>query len=470
MNIKDKEHIQQIKSISEQIISAKKKGNKKLRFKHGSTRSTRIKSSKKYDYINTGNMNKILEINKSEKYVIAQANVSMEKLVKETLKYNLIPPVIPELPRITVAGAVQGAALESSSFKHGQFNNTCLEYEIITGDGRIIYTSPRKNSDLFHGVSSTYGTLGAMTAVKIKLVPAKKFVLLEYFPTNSNKETVQLLTKKINENHDFIEGIIFGKNKGVIITGKLTNLEKETKQTFSRSTDPWFYQHAKKMSKTGGKISVPLRDHLFRYNRGAFWGGEFFFKVINIHSDRLTKFLFNPVLNTNNLYQILHKSNYSKQLFIQDIYVPIENTEKFINETENKLDIYPLWLCPVKPTRYNERMSPNYIKSKMLIDIGIWGNSDKYLRRPRALNLEIEKIMKDLRSRKMFYASIFYSNKEFWKKYDRKWYNSLRKKYNALVFPDIYEKLEEKRNAKTNLPEGIKQIAPLYFKEIFKKN
>ena len=470
MNIKDKAHIQQINAISKQIISARKHGNKKLRFKHGSTRSTRINSSKKYDYINTGNMNKILEINKSKRYVIAQANVSMEQLARATLKHNLIPPLIPELPRITVAGAVQGAALESSSFKYGQFNNTCLEYEIITGNGKIIHTSPRKNSDLFHGVSSTYGTLGAMTAVKIKLVPAKKFVLLEYFPTKSNRETVQLLRKKINENYDFVEGIIFGKDDGTIITGKLANSSKLPSQTFSKSIDPWFYKHAKKMSKTGGKISVPLTDYLFRYNRGAFWGGEFFFKVVNVHSDRITKFLFNPVLNTNNLYQILHKSNYSKQLFIQDIYVPIENTENFINETENKLNIYPLWLCPIKPTRYGEKMSPSYIKSKMLIDVGIWGNSDKYLRRSRALNLEIERVMDELRSRKMFYASIFYSNKDFWKKYDRKWYNTLRKKYNALVFPDIYEKLEEKRNAKTNLPEGIKQIAPLYFKEIFKKN
>jgi len=470
MNIRDNEHIKQVRSISEQIISARKKVNKKLRFKHGSTRSTRIKYSKKYDYINTGNMNKILEINKSKRYVIAQANVSMEQLVRATLRHNLIPSVIPELPRITVAGAVQGAALESSSFKYGQFNNICLEYEIITGNGKIIQCSARKNSDLFYGVSSTYGTLGAMTAIKIKLIPTKKFVLLEYFPTNSNKEMVQLLNKKINKNPDFVEGIIFGKNNGVIITGKLTNSSRLPKQTFSKSTDPWFYQHAKQMSKEGGKILVPLIDHLFRYNRGAFWGGEFFFKVLNIHSDRLTKFLFNPVLNTNNLYQILHKSNYSKQLFIQDIYVPIENTETFINEAENKLNIYPVWLCPVKPTRYNERMSPHYINSKMLIDVGIWGNSEKYLRRPHALNLEIEKIMEDLRSRKMFYASIFYSREDFWKKYDRKWYNSLRKKYDAIVFPDIYEKLEEKRNAKTNIAAGIRQIAPLYFKEIFKKN
>ncbi len=469
MDIKHREHIQQVKSISEQIITSKQNNNKKLRFKHGSTRSTRIKSSKKYDYINTGNLNKILEINKSKKYVIAQANVSMEKLVKETLKHNLIPPVIPELPRITVAGAVQGAALESSSFKHGQFNNTCLEYEIITGDGKTLHCSPRKNSDLFHGVSSTYGTLGAMTAVKIKLVPAKKFVLLEYFPTTSTKDTITLLRKKINENPDFIEGIIFERNIGIVITGKLTNSSRTSKQTFSKSTDPWFYKHAKKMSKTGGKILVPILDHLFRYNRGAFWGGEFFFKVIHMHSDRLTKFLFNPVLNTNNLYQILHKSNYSKQLFIQDIYVPIENAETFINETENKLNIYPLWLCPIKPTKYNEKMSPSYIKSKMLIDVGIWGNSKKYLKRPRALNLEIERIMNQLRSRKMFYASVFYSKRDFWKKYDYKWYNSLRKKYNALVFPDIYEKLEEKRNAKTNIKAGIKQIGPLYLKELFKR-
>jgi FAD/FMN-containing dehydrogenase len=41
----------------------------------------------------------------------------MDKLVKATLKYGLVPPVVTEFPGITVGGAIQGAAAETSSFR-----------------------------------------------------------------------------------------------------------------------------------------------------------------------------------------------------------------------------------------------------------------------------------------------------------------------------------------------------------------
>ena len=48
--------------------------------------------------------------------VRAQAKVTMEQLVQSTLPHGVIPAVVPELKAITVAGAIVGAALESSSF------------------------------------------------------------------------------------------------------------------------------------------------------------------------------------------------------------------------------------------------------------------------------------------------------------------------------------------------------------------
>src|SRR5450759_4089191 len=40
-------------------------------------------------------------------------------LVDETLRYGLLPAVVPQLKTITVGGAVSGLGIESSSFKYG---------------------------------------------------------------------------------------------------------------------------------------------------------------------------------------------------------------------------------------------------------------------------------------------------------------------------------------------------------------
>jgi hypothetical protein len=51
--------------------------------------------------------------------VTVQARCTFEALVQATLPYGYIPAVVPEFVTITVGGAIVGAALESSSFRHG---------------------------------------------------------------------------------------------------------------------------------------------------------------------------------------------------------------------------------------------------------------------------------------------------------------------------------------------------------------
>ena len=116
---------------------------KQIRFRHGSTNSTRPKEHSKYKMIDTSFLNEIISIDPQKKIAIVESNVPMDQLLAATLQYNLMPQVVVEFPGITVGGAVQGAALESSSFRYGQFDDGCLAYEVITADGvRRIKNSP----------------------------------------------------------------------------------------------------------------------------------------------------------------------------------------------------------------------------------------------------------------------------------------------------------------------------------------
>ncbi len=147
----------------------------------------------------------------------------MDMLVQETLKYGFVPPVVMEFPGITVGGGIQGGAGESSSFKYGGFHQTCLEYEMVLGDGTIVTVSPRKNADLFWGTACSYGSLGVITKVKLRIIPAKKYVLLTYHRVNTFGESIKLLEKEGKEKTsiDFIDGILFSEKSGTIMTGYL---------------------------------------------------------------------------------------------------------------------------------------------------------------------------------------------------------------------------------------------------------
>lgn len=435
-------HDIKVKSISYSIIRLINQ-REPVYFYHGSTNSTRTQENKNSRKVDISNLDEIIEINTEDKYILVEPNVPMDKLLNATLENNLLPLVIPEFPGITVGGAVSGASLESSSWKYGQFNDCCFEYEIILGNGKIIKASEVENPDLFFAVSGAYGTLGLITLVKIRLQEAKPYVHLKYIPA-STPQVVEELTKQIkNSNFDYIESLIFDKDISVIIIGNLIS-EKNSigVQTFSKRKDPWFYEYAKGNNINFHEILVPIRDYIFRYNRGAFWMGEYFFSLLHLPNTKFVKWFFNPFMNTRKLYDGLKAFNLGQHYYLQDFYCPVEKSMELISFTEKELSIYPIWLCPVKVCSNDQKLSPHYIKnSEILSDIGIWGRTEKY-DKPIEINKNFEKYVKQLNGRKMLYAHAYYDQKEFWDIYDKKWYATLRNKYNAEgVFPGIWQKV-----------------------------
>ncbi len=215
-------HKERVAALAEQVAGFYEQ-KKPFKIYHGSTNSTRIQVFKRSEMLDASGLNHILHIDPKTKTALVEPNVPMDKLVRATLKHGLIPPVVMEFPGITVGGGVQGGAGESSSFRYGCFHSTCTSYEIITGDGTITNCSPKKHADLFYGTAGSYGTLGVMTAIELRLIPAKKYVRLTYFPVKSFDAAVSLMQKEAAKKPDYIDGIMFARDRGVIMVGSLTN-------------------------------------------------------------------------------------------------------------------------------------------------------------------------------------------------------------------------------------------------------
>lgn len=450
------QHFVDVKNIQEQMKSffARKQ---KVKIYHGSTNSTRAQKFEKDKFVDVSQLDRVIEINTNEQYILVEPNVPMDKLVEATLKSCLVPPVVMEFPGITVGGGIQGGAGESSSFKYGLFHDTCLEYKMVLGNGELITASPTQNSDLFYGTACSYGSLGIITLVKLRLIPSKDFVHLKYHLVKSFDEAVNLTEKKVGEAINFVDGIIFAKNRGVIMTGDFTDKSELPITNFSKKTDEWFYIHADKISKRHETYEeiIPIRDYLFRYDKGAFWMGYYVFSYFKIPFTKFTRYLLERISKTRTLYRLAHATNVLQEYFVQDLSMPRESVLKFMQFVDDELNIYPLWLCPLRPGK-DDKFSPNTIKTDLVINIGIWGRVkggyDNFIR----ANRNVENKVWELGGRKVLYAHAYYPRDEFWKIYDYIWYSVLRKKYFANSgFLDIYDKTKVSEKYKSSIFIGI---------------
>lgn len=461
------QHTIETERIQAQMRSFYARG-KKVKIYHGTTNSTRAQKFEKDGFVDVSQLDHIIEINKTEQYVLVEPNVSMDKLVEETLRYRLVPPVVMEFPGITVGGGIQGGAGESSSFKYGLFHETCLEYEMVLGNGEKVIASPTQNQELFYGTACSYGSLGILTLIKLCLIPSKDFVRLTYRTTQNLDSTIDLVGKNVSEAPDFIDGIMFAKNRGVIMSGNFSDRVDLPLSTFSNRADEWFYLHAEKVSANRDQYEelIPIRDYLFRYDRGAFWMGKYAFSFYKMPFNRFTRFVFNPFCKTRELYKSLHAANFSQRYLIQDIAMPMQSAKKFLEYVADVLRVYPIWLVPIRPAT-RERLSLSYLPTDTAISVGIWSEMNERYSRFVEINRELEEAMRGLGGRKWLYAHQYYSREQFWEIYDCDWYGALRSAYSAdSVFPDIYDKTKIFGEYKKSAWRGIARNAARFFKII----
>jgi FAD/FMN-containing dehydrogenase len=131
--------------------------------------------------IDISDLNTILEIDTAGRTCVAESGVTFVDLVAATLPYGLVPIIVPELKTITIGGAVAGCSIESMSFVHGGFHDTCLEYEVVTARGEVLSCSPEgEHRLLFQMMHGTFGTLGVLTKLTFRLIPAAPFVKVTY--------------------------------------------------------------------------------------------------------------------------------------------------------------------------------------------------------------------------------------------------------------------------------------------------
>jgi delta24-sterol reductase len=446
-----------------------------FRVYHGSTNSTRHANFQRDALVDVSALNNVLSIDFEEKTALVEPNVSMEALVRETMKAGLLPPVVMEFPGITVGGGFIGTAGESSSFKHGFFDRTVLSAEVVLSDGTLLTASATENSELFDGLRGSFGTLGVLTMVKLQLLPLKTTVKVTYHPTSSFANATSTMQQQMAEaQNDYVDGVIFSKELGVVVVGCLIDNDAPPSlpiRRFSKPWNEWFWIHARAVAQIGAVTTelVPITDYLFRYDRGAFWMGMYAYHHFMIPFSWFTRFVLDYFMHTRIMYHALHASGYTDRYIIQDIAFPAGNAAAFVEYVDEKFGMYPLWLCPLRrdgrssmghARPYDGAVNGEEASSTYdgdYINVGVWGpypsDESEYVRANRG----IEAMMRELGGLKWLYSRVFYTEDEWWQVYDKPRYEALRQKYNASSLPSIWDKVKDGRREEDSRP-GLRGV------------
>ncbi|KAI0441873.1 hypothetical protein F4803DRAFT_400059 [Xylaria telfairii] len=471
-----------------------------FRIMHGSTNSTRPSHLKsRARFVDISALQNVLEVDAARGVALVEPNVPMDRLVEQTLRHGLVPPVIMEFPGITAGGGFAGTAGESSSFKHGYFDECVNAVEMVLPDGEVVVAKPgrrdaaaasralvntklgegedpEKYADLFHGAAGAVGTLGITTLLELRLIEAKRFVRTTYRRTNTAAEAIRAVREECGKpGNDYVDGILFSEGHGVIVSGQLTDElpAGETVRTFSHPWDPWFYMHVRNATKglpssipsastSQGTVTeyIPLAEYLFRYDRGGFWVGQAAFDYFRpVPFTRFFRWFLDDFLHTRMLYRALHASGESARFFVQDLGIPYDTAEEFIKYTTKSLGIWPLWLCPLK-TPQGPSFHPHVRGSRSpdggsnggeMLNIGVWGWGPKDKAEFVHVNRALEAKVNELGGMKWLYAHTYYSEPEFWDAFGgRAAYEALRAKYRATSLPSVYDKVKVRTDDATN--------------------
>lgn len=94
-----------------------------------------------------------------------------------------------------------------------------------TSELLLLFCWQEENSDLFYAVPWSYGTLGFLVAAELSIIPARKYVKLEYTPISNRKQLCELLPAAAGseERYDFVETLVYSRDEAVLMKGRLTD-------------------------------------------------------------------------------------------------------------------------------------------------------------------------------------------------------------------------------------------------------
>jgi FAD/FMN-containing dehydrogenase len=434
----DADHQRKAAALAGEIDQARARGER-IGLRKPTSNLFRRRSPAGKRLIDVGALHRVLRIDPRRMTADVEGMITYEALVDETLRYGLLPAVVPQLKTITVGGAVSGLGIESSSFKFGLVHETIEEMEILLGEGRLVTCSCRENPDLFFGFPNSYGTLGYALRLTIRLIPAQPYVRLIHTRFADPESYFARVAECAASAVDYLDGTIFSRHEMY-----LTEAEFVTK---APSVSDYTYMDIYYRSiQNKPEDWLTARGYIWRWDTDWFWCSKHF----HVQTPGIRR-LFKWGLNSRTYqrimrlsYRILPDSGGTESV-IQDVDIPIRHAPKFFDFLMTEIGISPVWMCPFTTRQTTPNTTRGWDLSplragQLYVNFGFWDVIPS-TREKGHFNRKIEQKTMDLEGAKGLYSTVWYDEAQFWKIYDQPRYTQLKQKYDrGGVFPDLYSK------------------------------
>jgi FAD/FMN-containing dehydrogenase len=365
-----------------------------------------------------------------------------EDLADATLEHGLMPLVVPQLKTITLGGAVTGLGIESTSLRSGMPHESVTEMEILTGDGRIVTaTDDNEHHDLFRGFPNSYGSLGYSLSLTIELEPVKPYVHIRHFrfgtPEACMDAAAEIAVAGSYHGHraDFVDGTAFSVDETYLTVGSFSDVAPWRSDYTGQQV---FYQSIRRENED----FLTIYDYLWRWDTDWFWCSRPFgvqkplmrrlwprrYRRSDVYR-RLVAFDRRHHLS-DTLNARAHRA--AREAVIQDVEIPVERGGEFLRYFMRNVGMSPVWMCPLRLR--GERAWPLYpLKpGEVYVNFGFWGTvplpdgrSDGHY------NRLVEDEVAGLGGHKSLYSTSFYSENEFYRRYNGDAYKALKHAYDG---------------------------------------
>jgi FAD/FMN-containing dehydrogenase len=383
------------------------------------------------DKIDVGDLTSILEIDPVRQVCVAESGVMFMDLVRATLRHGLVPIVVPELKTITIGGAVSGCSIESMSFVHGGFHDTCLEYEVITARGDVITCTPDNEHRLvFQMIHGSFGTLGILSKLTFRLVPAKRYVHVVYEKYATVAEYRDAIWQHYRARDvDFMDGMIHSPREYVLSVGRFVD-----EAPYTNRYDWWKLYY--RSTSTRAEDYLETYQYFFRYDRG----------VTNVRPKSLVgRLLLGRLLDSGTMMRLADRLHWifddEHPTITLDVFVPFSKVEEFLAWYEQTFHFYPLWVVPYRRVHDYEWLADSFyaaLGDELFVDLAIYG-----MKQPRDANYHklMEDKLRELGGVKTLISHNYYSRDEFWSTWNKPNYDAVKAITDPdNVFRDLYTK------------------------------
>lgn len=452
--------------------------------------NTRVADKSQSQTVRMGDLSAILGVNRDRGVIRLEPFATVGDVAQYLDEMGLQLEATIEMKEATVGGLVMALGMTTHSHVCGLVHDTVTAYEIVTANGELVRaTADNEHSDLFRALPWSHGTLGLLVALEMRVIPAPSHVRLVYRPFYSLQEYADEYLRLASEREPphFIETIIFGKDRAVVVEGHLASDDEARASRLpinpvNRHYKPLFYKHVESMLELGegGRFEelIPMFDYLLRHDRSMCMCLA---QILPSANEPWFRYTMGWMLPPNMRFlkgtrSAAERENTIRKQVWQEYAFPGEHFAEIVELVHDELEIYPLLAYPCKVIDRGGlvRLPGNRGRSysgrpeiSPFLDIGIYGIPQRIKdgdeRFPTVT--KVRKVEQKVRSLGGFlhtYCDVLSTEEEFTEMFDHTLWRQMRGKYGAEgIFPTIYEKVKPEVDPLQFLAEESSWGAPL---------